>query len=133
MRIRLKDSPSGPWSCWHRVTEHESLSKETVRRRPSEDELKPWCQTMWCLPKLDAEIVARLENLLDLSAEKSDAKRPVVNFEETPVQLIGETRVPIPPGKGMSRRVDYEYGRKWHCQPVRHGRSPRGTPQGQRH
>jgi len=94
-----------------RITDHEHLSKETVRRRLKENELKPWRQSMWCIPKLDAEYVARMEALLDLYAEEADPKRPVVNFDETPIQLIGEARVPIPAKKGRLRRVDYEYRR----------------------
>ena len=94
-----------------RVTDHERLSKETIRRRLKENELKPWRQSMWCIPKLDAEYVARMEDVLDLYAEEPDPKRPVVNFDETPIQLIGEARVPIPAKKGRLRRVDYEYKR----------------------
>jgi hypothetical protein len=37
-----------------RLTEHQTLSRETVRRRLSENELKPWRQTMWCIPRVDA-------------------------------------------------------------------------------
>ncbi len=32
-----------------RLTDHETLSKETVRRRLKENELKPWRQKMWCI------------------------------------------------------------------------------------
>jgi transposase len=42
-----------------RLTEHRSLSGETVRRRLAEKELKPWQEKMWCIPKVDAEFVAR--------------------------------------------------------------------------
>ncbi len=94
-----------------RLTDHESVSKETIRRRLKENELKPWRHSMWCIPKVDAEYVARMEDILDLYAEPPDPKRPVVNFDETPVQLISETRVPIPARKGRLRKVDYEYKR----------------------
>lgn len=94
-----------------RLTEHDSLSKETVRRRLKENELKPWRQTMWCIPKVDAEYVARMEDILDLYEEPPDPARPVVNFDETPIQLIGETRVPIAAKKGKPRRINYEYKR----------------------
>ena len=77
-----------------RLTEHASLSTETVRRRLAENKLKPWQKKMWCIPKVDAEFVARMENVLDLYAEGPDEKRPVVCFDETPRQLIGEARVP---------------------------------------
>src|SRR5689334_24887170 len=33
-----------------RLTAHESLSRETVRRRLAENELKPWREKMWCVP-----------------------------------------------------------------------------------
>lgn len=40
-----------------RLVEHDSISKETVRRRLAENELKPWRRKMWCIPKVDAEFV----------------------------------------------------------------------------
>ena len=73
-----------------RLTEHDSLSRETVRRRLAENELKPWRKDMWCIPQVDGEFVARMEDVLDLYAEPPDPKRPVVCFDESPVQLIGE-------------------------------------------
>jgi len=93
------------------LTEHEELSDETVRRRLAESPLKPWQRKMWCIPKVDAEYVARMEDVLDLYAEASDEKRPVVCFDETPRQLIGETRVPVVAKPGRVARFDYEYVR----------------------
>jgi transposase len=94
-----------------RLTEHDSLSRETVRRRLAENALKPWQQKMWCVPKIDGEYVARMEDVLDLYAEAPDPKRPVVCFDESPVQLIGETRQPLPAAPGRVERIDYEYRR----------------------
>jgi transposase len=94
-----------------RLVEHDSISKETVRRRLAENELKPWRRKMWCIPAVDAEYVTRMEDVLDLYGERANAKRPVVCFDETPVQLIGETRVPTPAAPGRVRRFDYEYRR----------------------
>ena len=79
-----------------KLTDHDSLSRETVRRRLAENHLKPWQKDMWCIPKVDAEYVARMEDVLDLYAEQPDPKRPVVCFDESPSQLIGEARQPIP-------------------------------------
>src|ERR1700741_4233951 len=79
-----------------KLTEHAAVSRETVRRRLAEKELKPWQKDMWCIPKVDAEYVARMEDVLDLYAEQPDPRRPVVCFDESPTQLIGETRKPIP-------------------------------------
>jgi transposase len=94
-----------------RLTRHHSLSSETVRRRLAENELKPWQKKMWCIPKVDAEFVARMEDVLDLYAEVPDERRPVVCFDETPRQLIGESRVPVAAKPGRPARVDYEYVR----------------------
>jgi transposase len=94
-----------------RLTEHGSLSRETVRRRLAENHLKPWRKDMWCIPQVDGEYVARMEDVLDLYAEPPDPKRPVVCFDESPVQLIGETRQPIPAMPGQFERYDCEYKR----------------------
>jgi transposase len=94
-----------------KLTEHESLSRETVRRRLAENHLKPWRRKMWCIPQVDAEYVARMEDVLDLYAEPPDPQRPVVCFDESPIQLIGEVREPIPPEPGQIERYDCEYRR----------------------
>jgi len=82
-----------------------------VRRRLAEDDLKPWRRDMWCIPQIDGEYVARMEDVLDLYAEPADPKRPVVCFDESPTQLIGETRAPIPAEPGQPERYDCEYRR----------------------
>src|SRR6202046_4966881 len=94
-----------------RLTTHESLSRETVRRRLVENKLKPWRKDMGCIPQVDADYVARMEDVLDLYAEAPDPKRPVVCFDESPIQLIGETRLPIPAKPGQIERYDCEYRR----------------------
>ncbi|WP_434082932.1 IS630 family transposase [Acidisoma cladoniae] len=94
-----------------RLTEHEAVSRETVRRRLAEDDLKPWRRDMWCIPQIDGEYVARMEDVLDLYAERVDPRRPVVCFDESPTQLIGETRAPIPAEPGQPERYDCEYRR----------------------
>ena len=93
------------------LTGHEDLSRETVRRRLAENHLKPWRKDMWCIPKLDGEYVARMEDVLDLYAETPDPNRPVVCFDESPTQLIGEVRAPIPAKPGQLERYDCEYRR----------------------
>ena len=94
-----------------RLTEHASLSRETVRRRLAENDLKPWRKDMWCVPQVDGEYVARMEDVLDLYAEAPDPRRPVVCFDESPTQLIGEVRQPIPAKPGQLERYDCEYKR----------------------
>src|SRR6202045_3020574 len=51
-----------------KLTEHGKLSRETVRRRLAENDLKPWRKDMWCIPQVDGEYVARMEGGLDLYA-----------------------------------------------------------------
>lgn len=94
-----------------RLTEHASLSRETVRRRLEENELKPWRKDMWCIPRVDGEFVARMEDVLDLYAEPPDTARPVVCFDESPTQLTGEARAPQAANPGQPQRYDYEYRR----------------------
>jgi transposase len=94
-----------------KLTDHQSLSRETVRRRLAENDLKPWRREMWCIPQVNGEYVARMEDVLDLYAEAPDPKRPVICFDESPVQLIGEVRQPIPAAPGQLERYDYEYRR----------------------
>lgn len=94
-----------------RLTDHETLSRATVGRRLNENDLKPWQQKMWCVPKVDSEYVARMEDVLDLYAAPPDPKRPVVCFDESPTQLIGEVRQPELAAPGVPARIDYEYVR----------------------
>jgi transposase len=93
------------------LTGHDGLSRETVRRRLAEDDLKPWRRDMWCIAQVDGQYVARMEDVLDLYAEAPDPARPVVCFDESPTQLIGEVRQPIPPAPGQPERYDCEYRR----------------------
>lgn len=94
-----------------RLTHHETVSSKTIRRRLAENELKPWQRKMWCIPKVDAEFVARMEDVLELHAEAPSEKRPVIYFDETPRQLIGKARVPVAAKPGKPARLDYEYVR----------------------
>ena len=93
------------------LTDHETLSLETVRRRLAENSLKPWRKEMWCIPEVNGEFVARMEDVLDLYSEPADPLRPVVSFDESPTQLIGEVRQPISAGPGQLERYDSEYCR----------------------
>ena len=95
------------------LTGHDSLSRATVGRRLAENELKPWQQKMWCVPKVDSEYVARMEDVLDLYAHPHDPRHPVVCFDESPTRLIRHVRVAEPAAPGAPARIDYEY--------VRHG------------
>ena len=67
----------------------------------------------WVIPPdADGEFVANMEEVLETYEKTYDPDCPVVCMDEQPVQLIGETRVPIPATKEHPERVDYEYERK---------------------
>jgi hypothetical protein len=89
-----------------KLTEHEAVSRETVRRRLAEKELKPRQKDMWCIPKADGADVARMEDVPGLYAEEPDPQYPVVCFDESPTQLIGEVREPIAAAPGRPKRYD---------------------------
>ena len=61
---------------------------------------------------MSADFVAHMEDVLDLYAEPYDPQRPVVCFDETSTQLLGDVRPPIPTAPGRPRREDYEYRRE---------------------
>jgi hypothetical protein len=53
-----------------------------------------------------------MEDVLHLYNLPLDAKRPLICFDERPVQLLGEVAAPLPMKKGQSARFDYEYERE---------------------
>jgi transposase len=67
--VACSDPPSGRarWTLdllgdeMVRLTKHDAISSDTIRRRLAEKELKPWLKKMWCIPKVDSEFVARME------------------------------------------------------------------------
>ena len=52
-----------------------------------------------------------MENLLSIYHLPSDRKRPVVCFDELPIQLLGEIAAPLSMKKNQPQRIDYEYKR----------------------
>jgi hypothetical protein len=66
----------------------------------------------WVIPpEANSEFVASMEEVLETYAQPYDSRFPVVCMDEQPVQLLKETRVPVPATKTHPRRVDYEYER----------------------
>jgi transposase len=53
-----------------------------------------------------------MEDVLDLYAEPYDGRCPQVCFDESPVQLVSETRCPRPAQPGRPACYDYEYKRE---------------------
>lgn len=59
--------------------------------------------------------MAHMENVLDVYKRPYDSEYPVVCMDESPRQLIGEVKVPIPSRPGSLEKFDYEYERKGVC------------------
>jgi transposase len=91
----------------------EDVSHATVRHVMQANELKPWLKEEWCIPpKQNAEFVYHMEDVLEVYQRPENARFPLICFDETPVQLISETRQGIPVKKGHPERYDYEYRRE---------------------
>jgi hypothetical protein len=56
-----------------------------------------------------------MEMVLDVYKRPYDARYPVVCMDESPKQLISETKTPIPASPGQPYRSDYEYKRHGIC------------------
>jgi hypothetical protein len=66
----------------------------------------------WCIGEITGEYLARMEDILHLYSLPYHAQRPVICFDEMPLQLLGELVAPLPLKAGQPSRVDYEYERK---------------------
>jgi DDE superfamily endonuclease len=66
----------------------------------------------WVIPpEADGEFVANMEEVLETYEKPYNPACPVLCMDEQPVQLLKETRVPIPATATHAKRVDYEYER----------------------
>ena len=68
---------------------------------------------MWCIGALTEEYRHRMYALLELYARPMSPAEPVICIDEKSLQLIGQSRAPLPMDSRGPAKVDYEY--------VRHG------------
>lgn len=66
-------------------------------------------------PEQNGNFVACMEKVLEDYKRPYNPKFPVVCMDESPKQLIGETRTPIAAKPGMAAKYDYEYKRHGMC------------------
>ena len=78
-------------------------------RSDEKNEIKPWLVEEWCIPKADAELVAKMEDVLEVYQRPYDPLNPVVCIDETNKQMVIETRIPCEPGH--PEKVDSVYTR----------------------
>ncbi len=66
-------------------------------------------------PEHNGSFVANMERVLDVYKRPFDPLHPVVCMDESPKQLIGEVRPPVPASPGQPAKQDYEYRRVGVC------------------
>ena len=66
-------------------------------------------------PNQNGSFVANMEMVLDVFKRPFDPTHPVICMDESPKQLIGETKVPVPASPGQLARYDYDYSRFGMC------------------
>lgn len=67
---------------------------------------------MWCIPPdANGDFVWHMEDVLGVYKRAYDPKRPQVCLDEKSVQLLGESRAPLPAAPGRPMRQDSEYQR----------------------
>jgi transposase len=114
-----------------RLTDHSELSRETVRRRLAENELKPWRQDMWCIPEVDGTFVARMEDVLDLYAETPEAAGGLLRREPC---AADRRNTPTDPGStGTAAALRLCISPQRHGKPVRLSRRAAAVAQGKGH
>lgn len=73
-------------------------------------------KAQWCIPPTaNADFVYHMEDVLDVYQRPTDPRRPLVCVDERPVQLLADTRDPLPLRAGESPKEDYEYTRHGTC------------------
>jgi hypothetical protein len=66
----------------------------------------------WCIPAITPDFLHRMEALLSLYQQPYDPLHPTVCFDEKSVQLLADSRIPLPLRPGQVKRQDYEYKRQ---------------------
>ena len=66
---------------------------------------------MWCIGALTEEYRQRMYNLLELYARPLSRVEPVICIDEKSLQLIGNSRAPLPMAPHAPAKQDYEYTR----------------------
>jgi transposase len=67
---------------------------------------------MWCVPELDEDYLAKMEDVLETYERPYDEKEPVVCLDEKPVTLHADIRPTGPAQPGREARRDSEYERR---------------------
>ena len=74
--------------------------------------MQPWKVKGWVIPPLqNSDFVANMERVLDIYKRPYNKDCPVVCMDESPKQMIKETKLPIAIKPGQVAKEDFEYER----------------------
>jgi len=79
------------------------------------NELKPHLKQTWCIGKLNAEFLARMERILWIYRLPYNAQRPVLCYDERPCFLIGDLIAGVPMKEGQIAKEHYSYEKLGSC------------------
>ena len=82
---------------------------KSVRRTLARQNIKPWREKMWCVPRIDQEFIAKMKDVLELYARPYNPREPVVALDERPTPLRAPARPDLPMRPRHLHRRDYEY------------------------
>ena len=86
------------------ILEDTSISRSTVARVLSGNELRPHLNEYWCIPpEEDADFVANMEDILDVYQQPYDPEYPLWCMDEKPYQILGDWRGPGTPAHAAWR------------------------------
>jgi transposase len=77
--------------------------------------LKPHLKKTWCIGKMDALFISRMERILWLYSLPFDEQFPVLCFDERPCFLIAELVKGLEMKSGQPTRENYSYEKKGSC------------------
>ena len=77
--------------------------------------MQPHRKRQWCIRKVSARFLARLEIILRLYLLPYNPKRPVICFDERPCFLIGDTVEGLEMKPGQVAKQNYSYSKHGSC------------------
>jgi hypothetical protein len=89
--------------------------RRTSAPRGEPNERKPWQKRQWRLRPRTTQVLWRMDDGRDRSAEPSDPQRPIVCMDERPFQLLADGRESLPMEPDQPQRVDDAYQRHGAC------------------
>jgi len=93
----------------------DEISRSTVHNIVKKKKIKPHLVKIWCIGKINAEFLARMENILQLYRLPYDERFPLICFDERPCFLIGDVIEGLGLSADQARKIHYEYEKNGSC------------------